>query len=903
MYEINKHCKLFLKNILLVIFSFDVYTEIHTHTCKYNIDVIDISRLRRIRSREESVLDSGTTRKEFNPKIDTEIRPDVFSTLRKSRPQRQIENLQKPFQTKTHESQPSLKQQPRDHSRHPIKRLKVRSIGSTYEVDDNEVHEIIHESIPEEHDEGPIYIKPVVRVIKKNGILDSILDILQQLLAPAKKGTGPIVGPIKMPGSKRKIYLRLLEPVDSSHINVRFVTQIPVPVVDEESVLSREHESFLPFLPFVDHGTTLLNRHPIATSDATLSSSNRHHSVQLPRNASHAVSSKDRRSQPKPAIKLKRPSAENDQETDQVSPVKVEAASGAESEKNHLYYPYQSENDAVRTVTEIIKDATETKRDPKDFLEPWYQLTTHRLPLRQIAPLYPLSAMEHEDAYKVPSDSLTVPDVHSSSYEQYSNVNAGASGVYDQSSSYTIPNTYQKQNEFSNAPSSYPISYQTQNEYNNAPSSTSYVKQNDLFIAPTSHTSSYEKPANVPLSSSSYATSQNAQTHDIQTSSSSSPNALRVTDPPFHPFLDPRLVLEHHANKVIQQPNYHLPNVNDIVGSMPRNPLEKNGDQITWGKIKREKSESQFQKSVEVTSDANREKWQPLMLVSENADWHKAFANSAEVANGNQHEITQPSIDRPRQASRNTMPANTKAGKVDQRGGQGGQGSQSGKRRNHSAAKCLPSDKRDGCGRIEFTILSHPGDSIKIADGQAQSAADIEPIVITPKSLASNTVEIRSRSNVTTKSSWIEEPQPLVMTTETLVASGATAENPPLLSKLMKNITEKSIDKKTTTRGSMMNNNITEKLAANDTTERSSIAGTSKMSIPRNNTTRRLQLPKRPMIMKKPPFVLKEMESSRRIVASSTTRKPTIATTTEKTKATKRLTFRSEILKTKSSTI
>lgn len=882
---------MFLSNIWLVIFNLFVSLK------RTNVDIIHywlVSRLRRIRSREESVLDSATTRKELNP--NTEIRPDVFSTLRKSRPQRQIETLQKPFQTKTHESQPSLQQQ---RSRHPIKRLKVRSIGSTYEVDDNEVHEIIHESIPEVHDEGPIYIKPVVRVMKKN-IFDSILDILQQLLDPPKKGTGPIVGPIKMPGSKRKIYLRLLEPVDSSHINVRFVTQIPVPVVDEESILSREHESVLPFLPFVDPDATFLNRHP--TSDATLSSSNRHHSIQLPRNASH-VSSKDRRLQPKPATKLKRPS-ENFKETDNVSPVKVEAASGAESEKNHLYYQYQTENDAVRTVTEIIKDATENKQGPKDSLEPWYQLTTHRLPLRQIAPLYPLSAMEHdsgpyENTYKVPSDSLTVPGTHSSSYEQYSNVNAGAStGVYDQSSSYTIPNVYQKPNEFS--PSSYPISYQNQNEYNNAPSSTSYIKQNDLFIAPTTtHTSSYEKPANVPLpSSSSYATSH-AQ-NDVQTSSSSQSSALRVIDPPLYPFLDPRKVPEnHHANQVLQyhprqQQPYNLPNVNEI-DSMLRNHAE-NGDQVTWGKLKREKNELNFQKSVEVTSDENREKWQPLMLVSEDADWHKAFANLAKVANsGNQHETVarQQSINRPRQASgqRNTLPDNTiETGKVDQRGDPSG-----GKRRNYSAAsirnaKCSPSDKR--CGRTE-TTMSHPGDTIKIADEQTRS----EPIVITPKSLASNTVEM-SRSNVTTKSGWIEEPQPLVMTTEILVTSGTT-ESPPLLIKVMKNTTVRSIDKKITTSGSMTNN-IMEKLAASNATERSSIDA-SKMAIPRNNTMRRLQLPKRPMIMKKPIFVLKEMESSR-MVASSTTRRPTIASTTEKTKATKRWTFRSEISKAKSST-
>lgn len=797
-----------------------------------------------------------------------------------------------------------------------MKRVKVRSTaGSTYEVDNNEAHEIIHESIPEVH-EGPIYIKPVARVTKKNNIFDSIFDILQQLLNPPKKELGPIVGPIKMPGSNRKIYLRLVEPVDSSHINIRFVTQIPVPVVDEEAILSREHESVLPFLPFADPDITLLNRHPIALNDATFSSSNRHHSVQLPRNASH-VSSKGRGSQSKPATKLKHPS-ENLKETDKENalPVKVEVASETESYKNHLYY--HSEDDAVKQVTNIIKDATKNGQDSKDSLEPSYQLSTHRLPLRQIAPLYPLSAMEHTDSgsyentYKVPSDSLIIPNPHSSSYG-----NAETSGFYDQSS-HTIPNTYattyQEQNEFSNAPSSYPVSYQNQNEFNNAPSSTSYVKQNDLFSAPTTHTSSYEKPANVPPSSS-YATSHEAQ-NDVQTGSE---NALRVIDPPLN-FLDPRKVVENHANKVfehtvIQQQPYNLPNVNEI-GSLLRNSTqygELPTDQVIWGKVKREKSESNFQesesnfqknelnfqKNEEITSDDNRERWQPLMFVPEDADWHKAFADLTKVTKGNQHETfagQQSRVNRPRQTSRNSTPESTiESGKVDQRG----------KRRNNSPSvrnsRCSISDKRDRCERTEPTIVSTPRSegTIKIMKEQAQSEANIKPVVITPKSVASSTVEM-SRSNAITKTSWTEEPQLLVMTTETLATSNTT-ERLPLLTKVIKNTTEKSIENKTTSKSMM--NNIIEKSTASSTTEISSISGTSKASIPRNNTTKN-QLPKRPMLMKKPTFILKgtELSTTKRTVASSETTKPTMGSTTEKTIITRRLKFQGVVSKTKSNT-
>lgn len=818
----------------------------------------------------------------------------MFSTLRKSRPQGQIENFQKPFQRKTHEFQPDSQQQYlRDRSRRPIKRLKVRSIvGSTYEVDDNEIHEIIHESTPEVH-EGPIYIKPVVRVTKKN-VFDSILDILHQLLNPPRKELGPIVGPIKMPGSNRKIYLRLLEPVDSSHINVRFVTQVPVPVVDEEAIISRDHESVLPFLPFADPDVTLLNRHPIASNDVTFSSSNRHHSVQLPRNASH-VSSKNRGSQSKPATKLKRP-LENLEETDKenVSPVKAEAASEAESDKNHLYY--QSEDNAVKQATKIIKDATKNEQDLKDSSKPWYPLSTHHLPLRQIAPLYPLSVMEHTDSgsyentYKIPSDSLTVPNLHSSSYEQYSNVHAEASGFYDQSS--YIPNTYattyQKQNDFSNAPSSYPISYQNQNEFNNVPSPTSYFKQNDLFSAPTTHTSSYEKPVNVPPSSS-YATSHEAQ-NDVQTGSE---NALRVIDPPLY-FLDTRKVVENHPNKVfehtaIQQQPYNLPNANEI-RSLLRNSTRYGEpiDQVIWGKVKREKNvsnfqknESNFQKSEELSKD-NREKWQPLMFVPDDADWHKTSADLVKVANGNYETVArQQSVNRPRQTLRNTMPESTlESGKVDQRG----------KRRNNSPSirnsRCP--DKRDRCEQTEPTTPHSEGTIMK---EQAQPEADVKPVVITPKPVASNTVGM-PRSNVITKSSWTEEPQPLVMTTETF---------PPLLTKVIRNTTEKSIENKTTSRSTM--NNIIEKSTASSTTEISSISGTSKASIPRNNITKSLQLPKRPMIMKKPIFILKETESStmQRTVASSTV-KPTMSTTKKTKITTRRLKFQDAVSKTKLNT-
>ncbi|KYQ55502.1 hypothetical protein ALC60_05564 [Trachymyrmex zeteki] len=821
-----------------------------------------LNRLRKTRSRENSSLDNATARKELN--LNPGIRPDVFPTLRNPRLPGQIQTIQKPFQSKVHESRfkKQQQQQPRDRVKRLAKRLKVRSIaGSTYKVDDND----IHESIPEA-DKGPIYIKPMFRVTTKKTIFDSIADILHQLLDPPKKELGPIVGPIKMPGSKRKIYLRLMEPIDSTHVNVRFVTEIPAPVIDEEF---RERESILPYLPFIDPSVTLSKKHPVGSSDITFSSSNRH-SIQLPRNTSH-ISGKNRGPQPKPAVKSKRPS-KNIKEINKEKPpgpVEVEATSGAESDQ--LYYQYQSGDDIVKHVTEIIKNTTENEQDS---LEP-YQLSTHRLPLRQIAPLYPLSAMEHtdfssyENTYKVPSDSLTAPSHHSSSYEQYSYVNAPTE-FYDQS--YTIPHaystTYQKQNEFSNAPNSYPISYQNQNEFNNAPSPTSYFKQNNLFSTPTTYTytSSHEKPANVPSLPSSYATSHEAQ-NDVQTGSSSQ-DALHVINPPAY-LIDSRQVSENYANKILEY----------IAQNDEQLPI----DQVKWGKVKREKSESNFQKSEEVVSDSNREKWQPLMFISEDTDLHKAVTNLAKVASGNHYEtITKQQLV---YAPRQTTPSMIETKRFTR---------QNSKR--HTSvpttqnSRCLTSDKGDRCERTESTSVSTPQLETTTKIMQPQSTTNIEPFIITPKPVASSTVETL-RSNVITKSSWIEEPQKLVMTIKSFTTNSTTERHPTLI-KVIKGTTE-SIKSETTLSGSMISN-LSKKSRASSTTERLPINGTSEASISKS-TTRRQQLPKRPTVMKKSSFVFKGTE------ANSTIRKSTMSDTMEKTKTSRR-SKRGAISKTKSST-
>ncbi|XP_011639010.1 uncharacterized protein LOC105428398 [Pogonomyrmex barbatus] len=928
-------------------------------TIVFSDKIQHLNRLKRERTREGSVLEEASVERRLNP--NAEIHPQVFTThphvSRKSiRSQEQTETFQKPSQKKIPEPQSKSQQRhPRDRTRHPVKRVKVRSIpGSTYEVDENHVHDFDSHSVSEVHDEKPIYIKPMFRVTTKTNIFDSIMDILHQLLDPPKNELGPMVGPIQMPGSKRKIYLRLLEPVDSNHVTVRFVTQVPVPVIDEEL---RDFDSILPFLPFSEPGASnFLNHHHIASSDATYSSSNRHQTVQLPRNVSH-VSGKGRgpQSTKSPSNDLKETEKEN------LPPVKAKAVKEEENDKSHAHL--QSEDDAIKQVTEILNSA-ENEPDSKDSMKTWYK--KHRLSLQQIAPLYSLTAMEHieaspyvqENTYKVPGDIL---NSQAGSYEQY-NVNA-ASGYYDQS--YTaVPNTYsttypkqnefsndpssylasyqsrnnlngapssypapyqsqnnlnsapssypisyQNQNELNNVPSSYPVSYQNQNDLNNAASSTSYVKQNDLFSAPTVYSTvgyPYEKqPANVPSSSNSYATPH--KTQDGAQTGSSSQNALHIIDPPY--LVDHRQVLESHANKIyefttIRPRGYSLP---DVVGS---SGIAQNGeslDQITWGKVKREKTESSFQKNVEIISD-NHEKWQPLM--SEDADWHKAFAN---LANGDfQQEARQQPVNRPRQASR--KPTASITGEV----GRTEHHRQHGKHRNPITTienpRCLIVGE---CERMEPMVASipHPEGTVKLVKEQT-SAANVTVItprsapitVITPKSVAASNTFETLRVNIT-KSSWTEEPQPLVMTTGSPATSSTTQKTPLLIrveSTPLDTVTEKSIKNEKTNRS--IANASMEKSATSSTTRRSPISATLPVS---NNTTKRSWFSKRPMLMKKPTSVLKGTEfgstTKRTELLSNiakrtinTTRKPTtMSSTTEKTRRSK---LRGATSKMKSST-
>lgn len=887
------------------------------------------------------IVKDAATRREINPT--PQIYPDVHPTSRQFQPQTRIEREKKnhEFQSRfqQQQQQQQSQQQHRDNrgrSRHPAKRVKTRSIGGlpTYEVSDNQI-----DSSPEViHDEGPIRIEPMLRVTTKKNIFDSVIDILHQLMDPPKNEPGPLV-PIQMPGSKRKIYLRLIEPLDASEVIVRFVTQLPVPVIDAE----KQYNPFIPIPSIVDPITMLMNQahhgiHPVLSGDPLfVSSSNRHRAIYPPRNVSHAKGLQS----PKPLATNSMPNPSKDPQIKGSSPPAI-VSNEAESNKNHLtntrvnlqnheqqllsesaasFYQYQAAGEEVMNkVKELLEkeNATTTIKSEAEPSVESYQLSTHRLPLRQITSYSPASVIHgsssssYTDTYKAPSDGLTGPSSYSTSYEQYNDAANSAPGFYPSSysgpnsysTSYkqneihgTHPNTYStsyyKQDEFNSAPSSYSISYPSQNEYS-APDSyaTSYGKQNDLFSAPSAYSSSYEKP----ISSNFY---------DKQTGASSN-DALEIIDPPSYL---PDYRMENQANRsfATRQPRYN--SLHETVR------LNTSGDQsasrVIWGKSKREKDESSFQKSAEIIDtgiDDNREKWQPVVFVHENAGWHEAYEAKLTKTATTKRPILK---DRPtKKLARETSDQARR--NVKQRGG--------GIARDPRCSTA--SGEQNGCEQKKSTTTStttpRSESTIRIVEKEAQSTVNSEPISITKsttnlmiETLKPNVAAKSSTTNatmtnkllITTKSPesmsvGTTERSPLLI--KVIKSVSTTTEKPSLLIKeiediFMSNIAEKLI----TTEASVIKptvSNVMKKLATSSTTEKSSsttertlINGT----IP-SDKAKKSKVPKRPMIMKKSTYIVKRPALSSTTRRTNTTQKPTISSTTKKT------TIKSKFLRTTS---
>lgn len=106
-------------------------------------------------------------------------------------------------------------------------------LGRSMDVGENHLdHQQLEPVQPAEaFEKGAIRIEPIYRVTKNKNILDSLIGIVKRLIDPPKSA-GPLVGPFNFPGVGDKVYIRLLEPVDSGHLVIRLVTNLPGSEID-----------------------------------------------------------------------------------------------------------------------------------------------------------------------------------------------------------------------------------------------------------------------------------------------------------------------------------------------------------------------------------------------------------------------------------------------------------------------------------------------------------------------------------------------------------------------------------------------------------------------------------------------------------------------------------------------
>lgn len=913
------------------------------------MSITDFLRIKKTRSSEDLALEDFTVKKEIRPIPKTH--PDIYPTLQKSQAKIWVEKYQKQKNTSEFLLGPQqYRYQNHGRSRRFLRRLKTRSItNAPYELNNNQLKEIA-KSISEVHKEGSIHIKPVLRVTTKQNVFDSIVDIMQQLLNPPKKEPGPLVGPINMPGSARKIYLRLTEPVDSSHVMVRFVTEIPVPVIEPEY----KNRPIIP-IPPIDPTATLLKNQHIVVSDAVFAST-RH----LPRNVSYTSGKTRVRGLGKPGMLKPKSPLKNVQSASTNDKESFLPGKGGENMnpfaelnlENHSFLGepssyYQAGEDAIKQVKQLLNDSTTAieNGDSKDPPGTWYELNTHHLPVRQIASMYPLTTVEHtessspssyEDTYKVPRDVLTGPTLYTSPYAQFNNANS-ASKPYD--SHHNTPNSYlgshNQPNDVHTTPSSYSILYQKQNEFNGSPTfyptsswnqeetktspstySTSHEKPNDLYGASSSYMMSYAKPTNTPFSSNTSSFSSYEKQNGNQSTLNSN-DALRVIDPPtfFPAYQRPPQNPANRSSSIqgttIRQSRYKQRNLNEV-GS---NSRQRDGE-VIWGETKRKKNMPSLQQNGNPSDLNNAQgKWQPdVSHPRGNTDWQGMHVDLT----NNRHKTVQP-FKLLRQNSRNvTSGMLEKVGVVDRY-----QNTVSRRRGTSSsvnrAPKCPISSKEVGCEPAKPTLIPDLETSTKIIE---KPVLETKPIVVgVLKTERSNAVENMSSLNVATErptmnsttSSLIERSLPLIMTTQTTTMN-STMEIPlPLIrsttspNSVVKKVVVEVRTSKPTVHNVYMNLSMkpTMKPTSNVTEKQSAIESIVMKEAAASSGTVKKLLPKRPMIMKKPTSIMKRIEPNSitmKTVVSSTTQRSTTNRAMKKM-TTRRLTFRDRISRTKSSTI
>lgn len=168
---------------------------------------------------------------------------------------------------------------------------KTSAIQS-YDVSENYIENQQKETVQgpaEAFDEGAVRIEPVYRVTKNRNIFDSIVDVIRKIVDPPK-ALGPFVGPFHFPGIGDKVYIRLLEPLNSHHLVIRLVSHLPVTEIEstfDKNILPSSEITEHAEIPTIGHESLPLSSegsigsysdhhsdvHSIS-SDSTLSSSN-----------------------------------------------------------------------------------------------------------------------------------------------------------------------------------------------------------------------------------------------------------------------------------------------------------------------------------------------------------------------------------------------------------------------------------------------------------------------------------------------------------------------------------------------------------------------------------------------------------------------------------------------------
>ncbi|XP_017753455.1 PREDICTED: uncharacterized protein LOC108546048 [Eufriesea mexicana] len=177
---------------------------------------------------------------------------------------------------------------------------KTGNIGRSYELNENYIENQHIETVQgpaEAFEEGAIRIEPVYRVTKNKNIFDSIVDIIRRVIDPPKS-MGPLIGPFDFPGVGDKVYIRLLEPVNSDHLVVRLISHLPATEIEstfDKNILPSSEVIEHAEIPLVDHGSLPLS------NDGLIATYNHHTNV-------HQMSSDSALSSSNNVIKVSKPS-------------------------------------------------------------------------------------------------------------------------------------------------------------------------------------------------------------------------------------------------------------------------------------------------------------------------------------------------------------------------------------------------------------------------------------------------------------------------------------------------------------------------------------------------------------------------------------------------------------------